>query len=40
MQVTHAGAGAGVPFVPADDHHAVSPQRLHGREAGPTDRLW
>ena len=31
--------GAGVPFTPGPDHHGVTPQRLHGREAGETDHL-
>lgn len=31
--------GAGVPFTPGPDHHGVTPQRLHGREAGQTDHL-
>jgi quercetin dioxygenase-like cupin family protein len=34
-----ARAGAGIPFTPAPDHHGVSPVRLHGGEAGPTDHL-
>lgn len=39
MSIRVTRAGAGVPFQPADDHHAVTPQRLHGREAGATDHL-
>ncbi len=37
MHVTRRGTG--VPFTPGADHHGVRPTRLHGREAGPTERL-
>lgn len=32
-------AGSGVPFSAAADHHGVQSTRLHGGEAGPTERL-
>ena len=37
VQVTRSGEG--VPFTPAADHIGVTPVRLHGGEAGPTDNL-
>ena len=39
MTVHVARAGEGVPFTPGADHHGVTPLRLHGGEAGPTDHL-
>lgn len=32
-------AGGGVPVIPAADHHGVEPRRLHGADAGATERL-
>jgi mannose-6-phosphate isomerase-like protein (cupin superfamily) len=34
-----ARADGGVPVTPTADHHGVQPRRLHGGDAGPTERL-
>lgn len=34
-----ARSDGGVPVAPTADHHGVQPSRLHGGDAGPTERL-